>query len=251
MRAHLLLVLTLPTEFVLAAQQPAAQPPAAVELTPRGASVRAGQAVQFAVTVRDATGAEVRNPQVVWAAAPFDVAGIDQSGKLTAFRQGRAQVFAIVGGRPTVAVVDVRPKPPATVELSAVSPELVVGGSAVLSAVARTEDQEPLRDAPIRFRSSNERVAVVREGGVVIGRAPGEATVTAEASTAERGDPVARGELRVRVVPTPVTRLEVEGTAGARAGDVIRLRARGLGVGGRAVADPPVRWSVSGPGAAV
>ncbi|MGH7717866.1 MAG: LVIVD repeat-containing protein, partial [Gemmatimonadaceae bacterium] len=57
--------------------------------------------------------------------------------------------------------------------------------------------------------------------------------------------------VRVRVVSNPVTALAVSGPARASTGDVIRLTARGTGAGGREVANPPVRWSVSGAGASV
>ncbi|HJR43890.1 MAG TPA: Ig-like domain-containing protein [Gemmatimonadaceae bacterium] len=227
-----------------ATQAQAAQQPATVEVKPAAASVTAGATLQLSVTARDSAGKEVRGAPVVWTATPFDIATVDTTGKLTAFRQGRAQVFAIVGGKPGIATIEIEPKPPSSVELSAGSSELVPGATTLITATPRTDDAVPLSNVAVTYRSSDERVATVAPGGTVTARAVGTATITAQAGPA-------RGELRLRVGANPVTRLTVSGPARASTGDVVRLSAKGTGAGNREVANPPVRWSVSGVGASV
>ncbi len=230
------LLLTLPT--------PGFAQIASVEVTPPSASITAGQTLQFRAAAKDQRGREVRNVPVMWMAAPFDVAAMDSTGRLTAFRQGKVQVFAIVGGRPGVATVEIGPKPPAGVNLSAERPEIVIGGTTVVRGIAVTEDGDPLRDARVTYRSANERVATVDQAGVVVGRSEGTAVITAQAGAAH-------AETRIRVIANPVARLSITGETSARTGDVVRLSAAGLSAAGAAVANPPVRWSVSGAGAEV
>jgi hypothetical protein len=103
---------------------------------------------------------------------------------------------------------------------------------------------EPLTGTNISFQSLDANVATVDAAGVVTGRAPGTARIVAAAGSA-------RAEAAVRVVANPVTRLEVSGPATARTGDVVRFTARARDAQNRAVADAPVRWTVSGAGADV
>jgi hypothetical protein len=235
---------SLPVALLIVLPAAGAAQVATVEVTPASATVTAGGTLQLRAVARDAAGRAVEAVPVVWAATPFDAAAVDSTGLLTAFRQGIVQVFALVAGRPGVARVEIEPKPPARIALAADRPDIVVGGTAVVTGVAMTEDGEPLRQAVISYRSSDERIATVDAAGVVIGRAEGAAVITARAGGAV-------GELRVRVVPNTVARLSVHGAASARTGDVVRLTAEGRTAADAAVAAPPVRWSVSGPGAAV
>lgn len=96
----------------------------------------------------------------------------------------------------------------------------------------------------VRYHSSDERVATVDECGTILGRAPGEATITAKAGAANSA-------ATLRVVDNPASRLEVTAATSARTGDVVRFAAGALDARGTAVADPPVRWSVSGGDAVV
>ncbi len=217
---------------------------AVVEISPATASVTAGQRLSFTAVARDSAGRVVTGAPTLWFATPFDVAGIDSTGTLRAFRQGRAQVFAVVGGKPAAAAVEIAPKPPARIALEAPRADVVTGGSLMLTAMPLTDDGEPLRHAPVSFRSVDERVATVDAAGVLTGRAEGTARITASAGAA-------RADITIRVIRNPVTALAISGPSVARTGDVVHLTATATGTGGRAVRDPPVRWSVSGPGGAV
>jgi hypothetical protein len=182
---------------------------------------------------------------VLWVASPFDAAAADQSGKVTFYQPGNVLVTALVGGVPGFARVRVRPAKVAEVEIAPPSAPLVVGGAAQLDAVARAANGNPREGATVSWRSENPDVASVDAAGVVTGLAPGQATVVAESEGA-------RGTVTVEVVENPVRSLAVEPrSAEARSGDVVRLKPVATGEGGAAVADPFVRWSVSGEGAFV
>jgi len=61
----------------------------------------------------------------------------------------------------------------------------------------------------------------------------------------------AQGEIRLRVVPNRVAKLEVTGPPTARTGDIARFTVRATDRSGRPVTDVPARWSVSNGGATV
>jgi hypothetical protein len=215
-----------------------------VEVRPGRATVIAGSRLQMSAVPRDASGKEVTGKTVTWFAAPFDVASVDANGNFTGLRQGRAQVFAIADGKTGIAVVEVEPKDVASVDLQPAQPEIPVGGSTLLNAVARTEDKEPLSNAVFSFRSSDERVATVDQAGVVTGKREGSVILVATTGPA-------RAEAKVNVVPNRVARIAVTGPSQGRTGDVIRLRITAEDSRGLPVNSAPVRWSVSGSGASI
>ncbi len=217
---------------------------ASVDIRPTRATVIAGGTLQLTATLRDSAGREVRGKTVTWLAAPFDVGAVNATGAFRGFRQGRAQVFAVVDGKPGIAVIEVEPKDPATIDLATEQIRIVVGGSTVLTAVARTEDKEPLAGAVFSFRSSDERVAAVDQSGVVTGRREGSAIIAATAGAA-------RAEMRITVEDNRVARLAVTGPVQARTGDVLRFRITAEDRRALPVPDAPVRWSVAGPGASI
>ena len=216
----------------------------AVEVRPGRATVIAGSRLQLSAVPRDASGKEVTGKTVTWFAVPFDVASVDANGNFTGLRQGRAQVFAVADGKTGIAVVEVEPKDVASVDLQPAQPEIPVGGSTVLNAVARTEDKEPLSNAVFTFRSSDERVATVDQAGVVTGKREGSVILVATTGPA-------RAETKVNVVPNRVARIAVTGPSQGRTGDVIRLRITAEDTRGLPVNSAPVRWSVSGNGASI
>jgi uncharacterized protein YjdB len=215
-----------------------------VEIKPARATIIAGTSLQLSAVARDAAGREITGKTPTWFVAAFDVASIDAKGNLRGHRQGQAQVFAVIDGKPGIAVIEVEPKEAATVELTAAHPEVVVGGSTILTAVARTEDKEPLAGAPIAFRSSDERVATVDQTGVVTGRRTGSVILVATSGSV-------RGELRLGVVQNRVATLSVIGPPQTRTGDVLRFKVTAEDRRNLPVPDPPVRWSVSGRGASI
>lgn len=215
-----------------------------VEVHPARSTIVAGTTLQLSASGRDSAGRPVAGKTATWFAAPFDVASIDEKGLFRAHRQGRAQVFAVIDGKTAIAIVEVEPKPPVSIDLMAAQNEIVTEGSTVLTAIARTEDKEPLAGATFSFRSSDERVASVDQSGVVTGRREGSVIIAATSGQA-------RSEIRLAVVPNRVAHLAVSGPAQARTGDVLRFRVTAEDRRNTPVPNPPVRWSVTGRGASI
>jgi len=219
---------------------------AVVEVTPARAAVTAGGQAQFRVVARDSAGRPVTGAPAVWLATPFDIAAADSSGRVTTFRPGQVYVFAIVGGKPGIGVLDIRERAPARLELSADGgTTTIVGGTLQLAVQAHTAIGDPVPAGAVRWRSLAPDVATVSAAGLVVGRAAGVTTIVAEAGALS-------SRLVVQVRANPVRAIRIAPIPGpVRTGDVVALRARLTDGGGQPVSGVPVRWAVSGPGAAV
>ena len=221
-----------------------AQTVARVEVTPAETTMVVGSSIKLAAIARDDKGGAVAQAPT-WAAAPFDIARVDSTGTLTAIHPGEVQVFAVVGGRPGRAIVRVTQRPPARLVIDATEGTgSVVGGTLQLDVGGMTSANDPVRVPAARWRSRTPAIAEVSANGLVTAKAPGRATIVAEAGALSattdvvvRANPVRT--LRVEPVPRP-----------ARVGDVVRLTAQARDARGGA-ASLPVRWSVSGADAQV
>jgi hypothetical protein len=213
--------------------------PAVVEITPKTLDAHVGEKVKFSAAAKDAAGNTIDAKVSLWFAAPFDLAGADESGEVTFHAPGIVTVGAVIAGKSGYATVNVGTSKIATIEIE--QPKTIVAGSAEkVSATARTQNGNPRSDAQIKWSSDKPSVAAVDAAGLVTGVAPGSTTIKATS-----GDATAK--VTVQVVRDAIRRLTVKpATAEARTGDVVHFAASGDG--GKTAS---VRWSVSGNGAAI
>ena len=222
-----------------------AQTIARVDVTPAETTMVVGSSIKLSAVARDDKGAVVAQAPTMWAAAPFDIANIDSVGTLTAVHPGEIQVFAIVGGRPGRATVRVAQRPPARLVIEREGNATVVGGTLQLDVSGATATNDEVRVPSARWRSRTPAIADVSPNGLVTAKAPGRATIVAEAGALS-----ATTEVFVRANPVRTVRIEAV-TRPARTGDVVKLTAVTSDARGSAVTGVPVRWSVSGGGAQV
>ena len=103
LRSLLVIVSFTVMEFTLTAvstaQVPASAPSTAittVEVTPATSEISMGQKVKFNAVAKDSSGNVVKSTATAWFAAPFDLAGADESGTVSFFAPGEVLVGAIV-----------------------------------------------------------------------------------------------------------------------------------------------------------
>ena len=248
-RALALVALGLAAQAGLAAQEPTpgTQGPkvAAVELSPGKAEAVVGQKKSFTVIAKDDAGQTVNVKPDVWVVLPVDSGFADESGNVTFVQPGELKVVAVVGGRPGFALVTVKPAGLTRIEVEPVAGPLMAGGTVRLVATPRAANGDPRGDVAVAWSSDAPSVAVVDAAGFVTGVAPGKATLRAAAEGASN-------TVTVEVVANPVRSLSIEpGQATARTGDVVRFKAQGKDDKGAQVAQPYVRWAVSGSGATI
>jgi uncharacterized protein YjdB len=213
--------------------------PAVVEITPKTLDVHVGQKVKFSAAAKDAAGNPIDAKPSVWFAAPFDLAGADESGEVTFHAAGVVTVGAVIAGKTGYAKVNVGTSKITALEIEQLARPIVAGSAERLTAVARTLNGEPRSDASIQWTSDKSSVATVDAAGLVTGIAPGSVTIKANSDEAT-------AKVTVQVVRDAVRKLSIKpATADARTGDVVHFAAADSGK------EPPVRWSVTGSGAAI
>lgn len=212
------------------------------EVTPATTDISVGQKVKFNATMKDAAGNKTNAPATAWFAAPFDLAGVDESGTVSFFNPGEVMVGAIVGGKPVFTRVMVKAGPVTRIDIEPVKTALVVGAARKLSAVARSSEGNPRSDVSINWNSNKPDVATVDAAGVVTGISPGQATIGAISGSGS-------SSVNVTVVTSNLSGLSIEPrSTSARTGDVLRFNVRAKS--GQAD-NYAVRWTVSGPAATI
>jgi len=241
----MLVVLGLVSLVALASSISTAQETASaktVQLIPATADISVGQKVKFTAVAKDAAGNTTNPPATAWFAAPFDLAGVDESGTVSFFSPGEVLVGAIVGGRTVLTKVNVKPGSVTRVDVETVKPSLVVGATSQLSATARSAEGNPRTDVIINWASNKPDVASVDAAGVVTGIAPGQATISAASGSG-------KGSVDVSVVNNTLTGLSIDPkSTGVRTGDVLRFNVH---ASSGQVDNSAVRWTVSGPAATI
>ena len=221
---------------------PTAPVVAKIEVTSAATDIFPGQKVKFTAVAKDAAGKEIMNLPTTWIAAPFDLAGVDESGTVSFFSPGEVLVGAIIAGKPTFTKVMVKAGPVTKVEVAPLNPSLVVGATSKLTAVARSAEGNPRNDGLVKWSSSMPEVATVDAAGVVTALTPGRAQITAASGNGT-------GNATVTVVKSNLSGLSIEPrTTTARTGDVLRFNIKAKT--GQAD-NSAVRWTVSGPGGTI
>ena len=212
----------------------------AVQISVPVKEAEVGQEVQVSVVVTDGSGKTVDEKPSAYFAGPFDIAAVDDNGKVKLFGTGEVTVGAIVGDKAAVTTFMVKPPSVKTIEVTPIKTALVVGDSIQINAVTRVLNGVPRTGVPINWTSDNASVAVVDAGGVVRGVGPGKATITAAVGSAST-------KTTVSVVKTNLRSLSITaGAKNARTGDVVYFTAKS-----DPAQDLNTRWSVSGAGATV
>ncbi|HEY3973864.1 MAG TPA: Ig-like domain-containing protein [Candidatus Sulfotelmatobacter sp.] len=219
--------------------------PASVDITPGTLDVQVGQKVKFSAAAKDAAGNSIDEKPSAWFAAPFDLAGADESGEVTFHAPGVVTVGAVIAGKAGYATVNVANSKITSIEIEPLARPVVAGSGEKLTVIARISDGKPRTDAVVKWTSDKSAVAGVDAAGLVTGVAPGSATIKATSDGVS-------GTVKVEVVRDAVRKLTVKpASAEARTGDVVHFTASAVDTGGASMKDPPVRWSISGDGAAV
>ena len=135
--------------------------------------MKKGESETLVATVKpdDAT-----DKTVTWSSSDATLVSVDQNGKVTAVKSGKATITAKAGGKSATCAITVT-TPVESVSLNHSSVSLQEGKTFTLVATVNPEDAD---EATVEWTSSDARVATVSKG-VITGVAQGECTITAKA----------------------------------------------------------------------
>ncbi len=156
--------------------------PATIDLAPREVPpmVGAGSTFEMHPTVRDDAGRPMET-SVLWASTAAGVVQV-AGGRLTAVGAGTATVTALVPGGPKawVKVTVILPEF-ARVTVAPPRGECKAGATLQLQGAAADAHGAPVQGVPVRWSSSDEKIARVSAAGLVTCVAAGKAQITAAA----------------------------------------------------------------------
>lgn len=222
------------------ANQPQEPAVATVEVIPAHADAEVGSSIQFSAVAKDASGKPIDIKPTAWFAAPFDVAGSDQTGKVNFHNPGEVTVGVVIGKKVGYAHATVAKPAVASIRIAAVSQSLPVGGIVSLSATPISRIGSTRSDVGVTWKSLTPSIAKIDPAGVVTGLAPGTAKLEASAGAVS-------SDTSIKVVPDTVRKLSIDPTtATARTGDVLHFRVSAKDAAGKPVDGVVTRWAVSG-----
>ena len=141
-------------------------------------SLEEGSSSTLVATIKpdDAT-----DKSVSWSSSNTSIAAVDQNGKVTAVKEGKATITAKAGSQKATCIVTVQKKAiaVASISLNKTSLSLDKGHSETLTATVKPDDAT---DKTVTWGSSNTKIVAVDSNGKVTAVAGGTATITAKAS---------------------------------------------------------------------
>ncbi|PWD51678.1 hypothetical protein C8046_14515 [Serinibacter arcticus] len=212
--------------------------PTAVTVTPGTATLSLGATTTLAAAVAPAEA----NQAVTWTSSDPTVATVGPNGLVTARKAGTAVVTAasaVDGAITGTATITVTAIVPTSLTVTPASASIVAGTTTTLTAQALPAEAVQA----VEWSSSDTSVLTVSPTGVVTGREPGTATITASSLA----DPSRYAEATVRVTgPVPATVAITPASSQVVVGATVTLAATVA----PATAEQSVTWSVSDPAVA-
>ena len=155
--------------------------PVALRVRPGVVVLFPGEALRLAPSLLYGSGESVIPRQLSWSSGNTDVVTVDNRGAITGVAPGTTVVFARRGGLSAMVSVTVRFTLAELLEITPTDPIVEQGARVRLRATLRDAGGAPMPSRPLTWSSSNDEVAIVSSNGVVVGVAPGVATITASA----------------------------------------------------------------------
>jgi len=217
---------------------------AGVQLSPAGPSLLVGAFVQLRAVPVDDAGAPLADRPVFWLSSDPRVAAVDITGSVNGLAPGVATITATSEGRSASVGVTVSPVPVASVQITPASDSITVGQTTQLSAVSRDSAGGVLGDRVAMWTTNAAGVATVSSTGVVLGIAPGSATISA--TSAGRTNTA-----RITVRPRPVGSVIVSPSQSAlTVGQTVRLVVQIIDANGTLLTGRPATFRSSSPAVA-
>ena len=171
---------------------------AAVVVSPATSTLAPNAQLPLRAEVQDGSGELVPDAAVTWTVQDPAIVSISEAGVVTALSVGTSQIAANALGKSGIAIVTVKAEPVnsgtvdspgtgnqltvASVTVTAPTRKVKPGSTLQLTAMAIDASGNAVPHEIFYWSSSNTNVATVTASGLVTGRRPGDATITAQTS---------------------------------------------------------------------
>ena len=244
MRRHSLAVVLLGW-LLMPALAPAQATNLTLQVQPAEVQLNVGETIQLDAEVVDVQGQAVPDTSIIFFSRDRAAVSVTRDGQATAHSPGQFTLVALRPGdgggeRLTQSIPVTVPQPPIQDITFVDAPDRLYAGTQQPIAIQAVDASGTTRDDVIvDVQSSDPSVATVSPFGEITTHQDGTVTITAQAEGVQ-------AETTIRVVPNPVTAIELRGGAStARTGDVLLFEAVPLNADGEPVEDAPVDYTMN------
>ena len=216
-----------------------------LQVQPAEVRLDVGETIRLEAEVVDAQGQVVPDTSIIFFSRDRASVSVTRDGQATAHSPGQFTLVALRpgdgGGERLSQTIPVTvPQPPIQDITFGDTPDQLYAGTRQPITIQPVDASGSVReDAIFDVQSSDPSVATVSPFGEIVTHQEGTVTITAQAEGV-------RAETMIRVVPNPVTALELRGGAStARTGDVLQFEAVPLNADGEPVEDAPVEYTMN------
>jgi uncharacterized protein YjdB len=147
-----------------------------VVVEPPAKELTIGRSIGLSATVTDCLDNPYTDCILEWSSNRDEIAYVSPSGSVIGYREGQATITAVCKNASGVATIRVTPP---NVSIQPVFAPIAVGDTAPLTATVTDSDGKPYNLCTVAWYSNNVGVADVNASGIVIGKAEGQATISA------------------------------------------------------------------------
>ncbi|MEP7383055.1 MAG: Ig-like domain-containing protein, partial [Gemmatimonadota bacterium] len=215
-----------------------------ISVTPRTATVAAGQTLQLVARLTDADGTNLTGRLVTWDTDQPTIATVSTTGVVSAISAGRATITVSAEGKTGVSTVTVTPVPVASVSIQPNGATILIGKTQQFSATARDASNTILPGRSITWISGAPSVATVTQAGLVTAVGAGSALIFAASegiSTSVTVTVSTVGVAQVRMTPPSGT---------VQQGKTLQLAGEPVDANGTVITGRAVIWNSSNPSVA-
>ena len=234
-------VITAQVGSLAAATMVSVTPPAvaSIMLVPPSPPLEVGTTHQMECVIRDVTGRDATDREVMWASSNPGIVSIDAAGQVTAHGIGRTTIAATSESITATISVEVAPDRVAELGLAPTTLTLPEWASGRLTIQVSSARGKAIAGRQVVLTSADPAIATVSPQGVVIAKAVGRTTISAtlEGRTTT---------MEIVVVPADVATIAVTPQSpSVTAGDVVMFSAEIRDATGHALSGRTVAWKSS------
>ena len=215
------------------------KPVSSIIVSPGQTSVNVGSTVQLSAQVTDDAGNPLSGRPITFASETPGVASVTAAGLVTGVATGTATITATSEGKTGTATITVTPIPVVRVTIQPGAPNVTVGQTVQLTAVAEGANGQQLTNRTATWSSGAPTVATVSGNGLVSGVAPGVAVVFASV-----GGVVGSVSVTVRQIPVG-TVVVTPPTSNVTVGGFVQLSASVRDASGAELPGRLIGWTSS------
>jgi uncharacterized protein YjdB len=215
----------------------------ALTIVPGIAEITLGDSLQLEATMFSPTGS-VRLENVKWSTSDDAVAPISEDGVVASLQPGDVTLTATVNGMAATAQARVLDNPPASISVTPANSGLNPGEDVQLTAWVRDSRGKLIRDANVRWATSDNAVALVSMDGQVHARQKGATIITATVG-------VRKASATVNVFAVPASGVTITAPSNSvTLGGKMQAVATARDADGNVLTGRQVAWSSSNPSVA-